>query len=109
MKKCVAFFFLVFVCGCVTPIRFFMPHGPVGASKTDENEVRHSVTNTWHCYPTIWMRCQVPASQFDESNTCRHWANWIPITVIWMTVPLDGIVDTILLPWDLSQMTKKGE
>lgn len=107
MKKFITVLFLLFWCGCLTPVRFFMPHGPVGTSQTDENGVRHSVTNTWHCYPTVWMRCQVTTAQFDETNTRRHWGNWIPITAIWLTVPLDGMVDTVLLPWDLCDEQNK--
>lgn len=93
---------IAFICGCLTPVRFMMPHGPVGMSGTDEHGIKHSVTNTWKCFPTVWMRCAVLEGQFDDTNTNRHWSNWIPITAIWLTVPLDGIVDTIFIPYDLS-------
>jgi hypothetical protein len=30
----------------------------------------------------------------------KYWI-WFPLTVIWLTSPLDGIVDTIAIPWDI--------
>ena len=114
MSRARVFYCLLFaimcvaISGCLTPIRFWMPHGPVGASGRGADGKLHSVTNTWHCYPTVWMRVKVTEAQFDENNTKRHWANWIPITVIWLTVPLDAAIDTILLPYDVFGGTEDG-
>jgi len=101
MKQLTVCLCMLILSGCLSVVRFSMPHGPTCTFKVDQDfEVVHVVTNTWCCYPTIWMRCEVTRAQFDPDNTKAHWYNWIPLTAIWLAVPLDAAVDTVLLPWD---------
>jgi hypothetical protein len=71
-------------------------------------------------YPTIQMRYIVTKKSpyFDDDfyldkdgkpvkgetlyyrKQAKYWI-WFPLTVIWLTSPLDGIVDTIAIPWDI--------
>ena len=65
----------------------------------------------WPVYPTIYMRCyatKMVFSPIDYTKTGealykekhKYWAA-IPLTILWLTSPLDAVVDTVFLPFDL--------
>lgn len=65
----------------------------------------------WPVYPTIYMRCyatKMVFSPIDYTKTGealykekhKHWAA-IPLTILWLTSPLDAVVDTVFIPFDL--------
>lgn len=77
-------------------------------------KMRECTNETWRIYPTVQMRCFVTKEYFapidadakGEDLYRKRWfkrAGWIPLTVIWMTSPLDAAVDTIMLPFDIYQ------
>lgn len=66
---------------------------------------------SWTTYPSIYLRCVATGyvfSPIDYTKTGRelynerhkYWAS-IPLTILWITSPVDAIVDTLYLPWDL--------
>ncbi|MCQ2300731.1 MAG: hypothetical protein MJZ81_11470 [Bacteroidales bacterium] len=68
----------------------------------------------WRVYPTIGMRWYATYSVYgkpiDEKLNGKDLYNarmakrfaWFPLTILWITSPLDGAVDTIALPFDLN-------
>lgn len=65
----------------------------------------------WTVYPTIYMRCFATGMVFspiDYTKTGealyrekhKYWAA-IPLTILWLTSPVDAVVDTVFLPYDL--------
>lgn len=90
--------------GCLEVCRPWMPHGPYFLRGMDPDGSKYCITNNWSCYPCVWMRYAVTKNQIhmNEVNDPDYngWG-WIGITAIWITIPLDGIADTILMPWDL--------
>ena len=65
----------------------------------------------WPVYPTVYMRCyatRVTFSPIDYTKTGedlyrekhKRWAA-IPLTILWLTSPLDAVVDTVFIPFDL--------
>lgn len=62
-------------------------------------------------YPTIKMRVHATKMMYQpitpdltgeelyRRRMARNWG-WIPLTVIWVTSPIDAVVDTVAIPWD---------
>lgn len=65
----------------------------------------------WHTYPTVRMRCMVtahvlsPIDRTKKGEDLRREKNkyWgaIPLAILWATAPMDAVVDTVFLPFDL--------
>ena len=97
--------FLLFS-GCLSIVRPWMPHGPCGVSRQvgDDPQNYVTTTNTWWCYPTFWMRCSVTVEPFKYDNPKMGNAKYavlIPVTLLWVTSPIDFTFDTLLAPWDI--------
>jgi len=84
---------------------------------TDErNRHMNDPTNAWWCagyYPTIKMRCVVtmemckPIDAELKGEDLYHakWRKrfgWFPLTVLWLTSPIDAVVDTLMIPYDMT-------
>ena len=92
--------------GCLSIVRPWMPHGPSGVSRQVGDDPHNYVTttNTWWCYPTFWMRCSVTVEPFKYDNPKMGNAKYavlIPVTLLWITSPIDFTFDTLLAPWDI--------
>ena len=77
---------------------------------TNESQNRHSGVGV---YPVailnnsgIGILPDVKGRQLRTMRAYKHWG-WIPLSVIWLTVPFDAAVDTLFLPWDLYCKSKK--
>ena len=79
-------------------------------------------------YPTIRARCKITYQMYfsgDEywkdkdgnplkgeklyDRKCARYFGWIPLTVIWITSPLDAVIDTLYVPWDLYELNSIKE
>jgi len=128
MIKSLSALALAIVCsGCLWVCR--VPF-PVKSSYSDEGECtnrvwrsaiadfRKSTNDDVKCdvngiYPLTKMRCYATYSSFKDVDTANlkgrdlyeakmrnRWL-WIPGILIWIGEPLDIVVDTVLIPWDL--------
>lgn len=109
------------LCGCLWICR--VPF-PVHEEFSDDGEctnrvwqsciahIRERTNAVWRAYPTVWMRCvathqmaqPIPDGTRGEDLYRMKWGKrlgWIPLTVLWLTVPVDATVDTVILPFDL--------
>lgn len=123
MKMIILSAFVALTAGCLSVVRV-----PVstGEKYSDEGvctnrtwtvplrEIQKEHKEMWDIYPTIGMRWYATYSVYgkpinenlngealyDARMAMRF--GWIPLTILWITSPLDGIVDTIALPFDLN-------
>ena len=112
---------LTLLCGCLSVVRIPLCYEKV----SDEGEVTNRVWTSFcdevpgmRVYPTVKMRCRATAEwlkpipddvkgrEFRQMRTFKRWG-WIPLSVIWITAPLDAAIDTAFLPWDLYVRGKK--
>ena len=111
--------FVVLLSGCLSVMRVPFPHhekysdGGVCTNRQwavamDDPGFREKC---WTVYPTIFVRCyatKMVFSPIDYTKTGealykekhKYWTA-IPLTVLWLTSPLDAVVDTVFLPFDL--------
>ena len=126
MKKnifCIMCICLAFLTGCLSVVRIPLPEHKKFSDDgictnrvwmTPLRDMQKENPDMWRVYPTIWMRWHVTTSVYgkpiDEklkgedlynAKMTKRWA-WFPLTILWLTSPLDGIVDTIALPFDLN-------
>ena len=114
---------LAFLTGCLSVVRIPLPEQEKFSDDgictnrvwvTPLRDMQKENHDMWKTYPTIWMRWHVTTSVYgkpiDEklkgedlynAKMTKRWA-WFPLTILWLTSPLDGIVDTIALPFDLN-------
>jgi len=83
-------------------------------------EVRNK-SDQLHCYyPTIKMRAIVTKEMckpIDYALTgeelhgekIRKTFGWIPLALIWLTSPIDAIVDTVMIPYDIMYFMGNGK
>lgn len=68
-----------------------------------------------HYYPTIYMRVEVTGEYMKpiEDNVKgkdlyqQKWfkrLGWIPLGIVWLTSPIDAVVDTLMIPYDYTQL-----
>lgn len=118
MKKANAIFASLsaaLICGCLSIVRM-----PLCSEKvSDEGEVTNRV---WHSfcddvpgmriYPTVKIRCKVtselikPIPEEAKGADLRRMRlfkryGWIPLSIMWITSPVDAAIDTLFLPWDI--------
>lgn len=80
---------------------------------TPLRDMQKTNPDMWKAYPTIWMRWHATSRVYGKpidkklkgedlynAKMAKRWA-WLPFTILWLTSPLDGIVDTIALPFDV--------
>ena len=123
MRYCITLVLMAFLTGCLSVVRIPLPeHEKFSDDGICTNRVwviplrdmQKENPDIWRVYPTIWMRWHVTTSVYgkpiDEklkgedlynAKMTKRWA-WFPLTILWLTSPLDGIIDTIALPFDLN-------
>lgn len=120
MRKLVVLLCLAAVCaGCFSVVRIPFPHheqysddgvctNRQWSALIDEPKFSRKC---WPVYPTVYIRCyatRVTFSPIDYTKTGedlyrekhKRWAA-IPLTILWLTSPLDAVVDTVFIPFDL--------
>ena len=119
MKKLIVPLCVVVFTGCISVCRIPFPHHEKYSDDgvctnrqwsvlTDEPGFRKKC---WPVYPTIYVRgvaTRMVFSPIDYTKTGeelyrekhKYWAA-IPLTILWLTSPLDAVVDTVFLPFDL--------
>ena len=111
-------------CGCLSVVRIPVPTQKkfsdecvctncVWAAPLRDIQSKNS-DYAWRTYPTIDMRWYATSNIYgkpiDENLRGEDLYNarmakrfaWFPLTILWLTSPLDGVVDTIALPFDLN-------
>ena len=123
MKYCITLVFLAFLTGCLSVVRIPLPEQEKFSDDgvctnciwvIPLRDIQEKNSDMWRVYPTIGMRQYVTSRIYgkpiDEklkgedlynAKMAKRWA-WFPLTILWLTSPLDGIVDTIALPFDLN-------
>ena len=115
MAQVLAALLMALACGCLSVVRIPLPR----KEYSDEGYVTNTVWTSFcdevkgmRGYPTIKMRCCVTAEwwrpipadlkceELHDARMFKRWG-WIPLSVIWLTAPLDACADTIFLPYDL--------
>ena len=106
---------MILACGCLSVVRIPLCHEYVSDEGVVTNRVWYSFCDDvkgMRIYPTIKMRCRITAKWLEpipadlkgeelrDVRRFRRWG-WIPISVIWLTAPLDACIDTIFLPYDM--------
>ena len=124
MKYCITLVLMAFLTGCLSVVRIPVP---TQEKFSDDSVCTNRVWMTplrdiqkkngdyaWRTYPTIGMRWYATSNVYgkpiDENLKGEDLYNakmtkrfaWFPLTILWLTSPLDGIVDTIALPFDLN-------
>ena len=101
--------------GCLSVIRI-----PSAISEySDEGECTNLVWTTvfderpdFRIFPTVKMRCIVTAEYFKpipsetkgrdlyQARQFKYWG-WLPLAVLWATVPAVAVADVVFLPYDI--------
>ena len=123
MRRLLALLSVTLVCGCLSIVRVPFPANELysddGVCTNRTWVCFYDGHPEWRVYPTIKMRCYATWQvYFDDSfyldrdgnplkgeklyqaRMTRRWC-WLPLTVMWLTSPIDAAVDTVFLPWDL--------
>ena len=114
---------LTLLCGCLSVVRIPLCYEKV----SDEGEVTNRVWTSFcdevpgmRVYPTVKMRCRVTAERWApipadlkgeklrDARMFKCWG-WIPLSVIWLTAPVDAAIDTVFLPYDLYVVKSKED
>ena len=104
--------FSFMACGCLSVVRIPLPSHRYDASGNVVDTEWHSFCDEvkgMRVYPTVKMRCRVTSALWSDTisgkDQCnaRKYARWIPVSVIWLTSPVDACIDTVLLPYDLDR------
>ena len=123
MRWLVSISVLTLLCGCLSVVRIPLCNEQV----SDEGEVTNRVWTSFcdkvpgmRVYPTVKMRCRVTAEwlkpippeakgeRLREMRMFKCWG-WIPLSVIWLTAPVDAAIDTVFLPYDLHVVKSKED
>lgn len=123
MKYCITLVLMAFLTGCLSVVRIPLPEQEKFSDDgvctnrvwvTPLRDIQGKNSDVWKAYPTIGMRWYVTSRVYgksiDEKLNGEDLYNakmtkrcaWFPLTILWLTSPLDGIVDTIALPFDLN-------
>lgn len=74
----------------------------IGENNTDVAGLYPTIKMRWVC--TKKMYFEPPEKDMTGEQLYRRrmgkYFGWIPLTIIWLTSPLDGAVDTLMIPFD---------
>jgi uncharacterized protein YceK len=116
MRAVVTVLCVAFLSGCLSILRVPFPaHSKYSDEGVCTNRVWSSPLDAMpalRVYPTIKLRCKATAGWWApirpdlkgrdlwEARQFKRWA-WIPLCVLWLTSPVDAVVDTLFLPCDM--------
>ena len=131
MKKLIALSLVAACTGCLSICRIPMPSqerfsdegvctNRVWTSLRSEYRSKHPDWRGWRTvFPTIQMRYvatkevyfkeETPeelANMTGEQKYKRKWSKrcaWFPLTILWLTSPLDAVWDIVCMPWDVCE------